>query len=99
MRRVAYSYGLSILTNRAFLPGIFFGYSVMTLKELVFVRKVAESFLESEVGQLPTTMVHVVRGADVPSLLALAVMLTSVFLLCRFLADRTPQLYQQHRTA
>lgn len=97
MRRVAYSFGLRILTNRAFLPGIFFGYSAMTLRELVFVRKVVESFLASEVGQLPITIMNILQGADIASLLALLVMLASVFLFCRFLAFRTPLVYQGQR--
>lgn len=98
MRRVAYSYGMSILSNRAILPGIFFGYSVMVLRELVFVTRVMESFLSSEVGQLPATVVQIIGGADVPSLLACAVMLASVFLLCRFLAVQPPVSYQRRAT-
>lgn len=96
MRRIAYSFVLSIITNRTFLPGIFFGCSTAVLRELVFVSRVLESFLSSEVGQIPQTVVHILKGADAPSLLALGVMLASVFLFWRFLSIRTPRQYQYH---
>lgn len=85
MRRVWYGYILIILANRALLLGLLFGISSMLFKELVFIERVVQNFLQTEVSQLPIKAWHIFIEADTPSLLAGAVMVTSIFLFFRLI--------------
>ncbi|PJC56159.1 hypothetical protein CO026_01750 [Candidatus Kaiserbacteria bacterium CG_4_9_14_0_2_um_filter_41_32] len=62
-----------------------FGVSSMLFKELVFIERIVDNFLQTEVGQLPIQVWHIFIEADTPSLLAGAVMLTSIFLFFRMI--------------
>jgi len=85
MRRVWYGYTISILAHRALLLGLVFGVSSMLFKELVFIERIVDNFLQTEVGQLPIQVWHIFIEADTPSLLAGAVMVTSIFLFFRLI--------------
>ena len=85
MRRVWLQYARSIATHRGFVLGIAFGASVQLLREFVFVARVFESFLATEIGQVPGFVYHLLTHADAPELMAAAVMLTSVWLMYRYI--------------
>ena len=53
MRRVGYSYGLSVCTQPLFFHGILLGSGVMLLAELIWVQRVMTSFLETPIGDAP----------------------------------------------
>lgn len=85
MRRVWLQYARTIMTHRGFVLGIAFGASVQLLREFVFVVRVFESFLATEIGQVPSFTYHLLTHADAPELLATVVMLASVGLAYRYI--------------
>lgn len=85
MRRVWLQYARSIATHRGFVLGIAFGASVQLLREFVFVARVFESFLATEIGEVPGFVYRLLTHADTPEILAAVVMLTSVGLVYRYI--------------
>ncbi len=53
MRRVWYSYAISILARKEFLKGMMLVVGLHLLATLVYVRAVVENFLATELGSLP----------------------------------------------
>lgn len=53
MRRVYYSYGLSIVTNVVFWQGIFLGVSAILLARWLHVASIIHNFLSVPVGAVP----------------------------------------------
>ena len=59
MRRVWYSYVLSVLIHPLTLHGFVLGASAVALKELVYVRSVIHNFMQIPVGKVPTYVQNV----------------------------------------
>lgn len=85
MRRVWRHFAWSIVTNRGLIPGLAFGVSIQLFRELVFVERVLESLLATEVGQVPSFVYSVLINADTASLLTIAVMVSSAWLFYRYI--------------
>lgn len=79
MRRVWYSYGISIVTHPFFIHGVLLGGGAVLLRELVWLRRVLASFLAVPVGEAPqwilARFVDVVAEGEVLLLLTLGILM------------------------
>jgi len=80
------------MTSPGLVLGLAFGVSVQIFREVVFVARVLESLLATEVGQVPYFIWQVVVGADTVVLLSLGIMTVSAWQLWRYgaLSDLLP---------
>lgn len=85
MRRVYYSFLLSVVLHPAFVAGLVFITSMFAVKSLVHVARVWQYFVSVPVGQLPEFVYNVVTHSEAPTLLATAAMCISFGLLVRLL--------------
>ncbi len=78
MRRVWYSYGISIGTHPFFIHGVLLGGGLMLLRELVWIRRVIASFLAVPVGEAPgwiyERVAHAALDGNILLLLTLGVL-------------------------
>jgi hypothetical protein len=63
MRRVYYSYALSIVTSTVFWQGVFLGVATLLLADWLHVASIISNFLSVPVGQAPQYLVNSFVGA------------------------------------
>lgn len=82
MRRVWYSYALSLCTGRAFWHGVVLGGSSVLLLKSVSVTILLQSFLQVPVGNVPQYLLQVIEGSlasgDLVPTIALGVVVFSL---------------------
>jgi hypothetical protein len=82
MRRVWYSYGISLVTHPFFIHGALLGGGAVLLRELVWLRRVLTSFLAVPVGDTPQWVferfANVVVEGEVLLLLTLGILTMTV---------------------
>lgn len=93
--RVWLSFFLSIIFNRAVAPGIGFGVGLMMFKELVFVEAVIKNVLSVELGKVPNYLWQALLYTDTATILSLACMIMSIWLLVIYLRGLRGGRYRQ----
>ena len=82
MRRVWYSYGLSVLVNRATVRGFALGFSAVLFVKLVSVPSVLFNILAVEVGAVPEyvwqAVLQSIKSGEILQLIMLGVVIFSV---------------------
>ena len=63
MRRVYYSYGISVVSMPVFWQGVFLGGAAFLLAKWLHVASIVHNFLSVPVGAVPSYVVHSVWGA------------------------------------
>lgn len=82
MRRVWYSYGLSVLVSRTTLRGFALGFSAVLFVKLVSVPSVFSNLLAVKVGSVPEyvwqSVVQSIQGGEILQLIMLGVVIFSL---------------------
>jgi hypothetical protein len=73
MRRVWYTYMLSVALSRSTVWGIAFGASVIGFWKLVSITSIIQNFLNIPVGQAPTYVLEAVMQAEFLALIAFGI--------------------------
>ena len=93
MRRVWYSYGLSVLVSRATVRGFVLGFSAVLFVKLVSVPSVLSNILAVEVGAVPEyvwqAVLQSVKSGEILQLIMLGV---AIFSLLAFRINLRPNL-------
>jgi hypothetical protein len=97
MRRVWYSYGLSILVSKATVRGFALGFSAVLFVKLVSVPSVLANLLSVKVGAVPEYVWQIfmqsIQGGEILQLIALGVV---IFSLLSFRINLRPTLSEGH---
>lgn len=92
MRRVWYSYIVSRLSNYATLYGFLFGVGIVMLVNLTSVSAILSNLLSVQLGSLPQyvghTFIGAVKNGEFLTLLAVILIIYSVFSLRFYVRDR-----------
>lgn len=89
MRRVYYTYALSVCCNYIALAGVVFAVSLHSFAQLVHVAKVWENFLSVPVGRAPGHILRVLSHGDFLTLLSLALVTASILVVLWHLPRRS----------
>lgn len=96
MRRVWYSYGLSVLVSRATVRGFALGFSAVLFIELVSIPSILANLLTVKVGLVPEyvwqSIVQSVKGGEVLQLIMLGIV---IFSLLSFRINLRPNLSEE----
>ncbi len=82
MRRVWYTFALSLIVRPSFVAGFAFGASAIAFWRLVSITSIVENFLATEVGQIPHYIWGSLAQADTAALLAFMVLTIVSIRLC-----------------
>lgn len=82
MRRVWYSYGLSVLVSKATVRGFVLGFSAVLFVKLVSVPSIFSNLLAVEVGALPTyvwqAVIKSIASGEILQLIMLGIVIFSL---------------------
>ena len=78
MRRVWYTYALSIVLRQSTVLGLAFGASVIGFWKLVSITSIVQNFLDVPIGQAPQFIVTSMMQAEMLALLAFGVIVFTV---------------------
>lgn len=81
MRRIWYTYMLSVFVRKSTVLGFLFGASVIGLWKLVSLTSIASNILNVRVGQLPSYIIESLLHAEILVLLAFGVVVFTVLTL------------------
>ncbi len=95
MRRVWRLYLWSIVVNPATAAGVVAVLSAVAFAQLVFIEQVVHNLLATNLGQLPAFAVSALTHADIPSLVAFAVLCVSTLWGIRLVSRLSSLAYQQ----
>lgn len=96
MRRVWYSYGLSVLVSKATVRGFALGFSAVLFVKLVSVPSVLSNLLAVEVGALPTYVWQVImQSIESGEILQLIMLGVVIFSLLSFRINLRPTMTER----
>ena len=78
MRRVWYTYMLSLTLRQSTVWGLAFGASVIGFWKLVSISSIVENFMNVPVGQVPMYILHSLMQAEMLALIAFGIIVFTV---------------------
>jgi uncharacterized membrane protein YecN with MAPEG domain len=78
MRRIWYTYALSVTLRQSTVWGIAFGASVIGFWKLVSITSIVSNFLNVPIGQVPTYVLQSMMQAETLALLAFGIIVFTV---------------------
>jgi hypothetical protein len=78
MRRVWYTYAVSLMLRQSTVWGLAFGASVIGFWKLVSITSIVQNFLNVPIGQAPTYVLQSMMQAEVLALIAFGIIVFTV---------------------